>query len=487
MLYIFYEKQNRSDEFIFFLSFVNSLTAESIQNLIEQYKKDKNLLISVANSDSDEVYSFTKLLYFMEGINRAQRLQLKTVFKSIQANWDSTQILAFTKENKDDILVTAGVLKEGEFKLISVGSHLIALHRTSDGTFIYDPNSLKGPILCRMDEYDLEQMITPYFSPEGHIILSVFDISYGDINRELDDIIATFKEVIQADEIMQSVYLHYQAGKISRTDLAYCLQTQLNDIINDAKFGHNEKMHELYLKINMYLETKQERNIISPEFGSVDKTHSKANLLYTACRYGKLDLVKHLITNCGADINNQDNLGKLTPLITAAQCGQVSVVKQLLKMGADPTLKSAKGNTALSIAERYAKKGEAYPIIATLISSHLSMLKIIKESDVAETDSVAIKLAKCFKTYAHPPLLSLHWRSHRKLANSIAKTLSENNQWSAEECNQYIKNVIQDKKVMLNNSGTFTEVMHCANALIDQHLHREDISQPVAEKQQAMK
>lgn len=472
--FIFYEKQNRSSEFIFFLSFISSLTDESINHLVAQYKINKSLAISVANNDSDEIFLFEKLLHFMEGINLTQLSQQKTLFKGIQVNLDSTQILACTEEKVVDVLIESELMKSGEFKLISLGAHLIALHRTPNATYLYDPNSFKGPILCRMDEVDLYQMIKPYFSPDGHIILSVFDISYGDLNRELDDIISDFKEVIHSDKIMQGVYLNYQVGKISRTDLAYCLKIQLDAIVNDPKFSSNDKLHELHHEINMYIATQRENNIISPGFGSIDKAHGKANLLQTACRYGKVELVKHLISDCGADINDQSNPNKMTPLYFATAFGQVSVVKELLKMGADPTLKSIKGQTPLALAEMNAKKGGQYSVIAELISAHLSMIKMMEECKADENDLVAIKLAKFFTAYAHPPLLSFHWRSHRQLADTIAKTLRDNDQWSAGECNTYITKQLQAHNVKPNSSGTLHEVIRSAKLLIDQHLHREE-------------
>lgn len=471
-LFIFYEKQNRSDEFKLFISFINSLTAESINNLLARYKKDKNLGISIAG-DLGAVYSFSKLLYFMEGINRAQRSQFKTHFKSIQANWDKTQFLASTEANLYDTLKSSNVMDEGEFKFVCVGSHLIAIHRTPDAVYVYDPNHLKGPIIVE-DEAHLELTLSPYLSPDGHIILSIYDISYGDLNRELDDIIAEYNDLIESDTIMKCLHEHYQLGKLSRTDFAYNLQAQLVDIINGSNDNKKEKYYELRDKINMYLSTIVENNIISPEFGSIDKKHGKTNLLQAACIDGKLELVNHLITNCGADINFHGNDANTSPLYIATVFGHVYLVKKLLEMGADPILKTTKGDTPLDIAKKKANTNETYAQIAELISSHLSMTNIIKESKVDENDLIAIKLAKCFKTYAHPPLLSMHWRSHRQLADTIGKTLSENQIWNAEQCKLFISDQLQANKVKLNSSGTFAEVIKCAQTMIDQHTHREE-------------
>jgi len=58
--------------------------------------------------------------------------------------------------------------------------------------------------------------------------------------------------------------------------------------------------------------------------------------------------VKFLVSH-GADVNHQNNVGE-TPLMLASKGCGVQGVKQLLALGADPTVKDAAGNTALSLA-----------------------------------------------------------------------------------------------------------------------------------------
>lgn len=58
--------------------------------------------------------------------------------------------------------------------------------------------------------------------------------------------------------------------------------------------------------------------------------------------------VKFLVSH-GADVNHQNNVGE-TPLMLASKGCGVQGVKQLLALGADPMVKDAAGNTALSLA-----------------------------------------------------------------------------------------------------------------------------------------
>ena len=66
----------------------------------------------------------------------------------------------------------------------------------------------------------------------------------------------------------------------------------------------------------------------------------------------------------GADINLQDNFGS-TPLMAACFRGHEAVVRLLLERGADVTLRTKKGRTALSLARRSERAA-----IMTLLEAH---------------------------------------------------------------------------------------------------------------------
>ena len=66
--------------------------------------------------------------------------------------------------------------------------------------------------------------------------------------------------------------------------------------------------------------------------------------LHEACEGGHLECAKALL-GAGADINKQTNDGG-TPLMMAAFCDNIEVVRELLKRGAKKELKSNNGYTA---------------------------------------------------------------------------------------------------------------------------------------------
>jgi ankyrin repeat protein len=55
----------------------------------------------------------------------------------------------------------------------------------------------------------------------------------------------------------------------------------------------------------------------------------------------------------GADVNHKDHLTGETPLMAAAEMGQLGTVKVLLKNGADPSTTDKEGHTAEGLARKY--------------------------------------------------------------------------------------------------------------------------------------
>lgn len=77
----------------------------------------------------------------------------------------------------------------------------------------------------------------------------------------------------------------------------------------------------------------------------------KGCTLHTACTFGHIDIVKHLIQN-GANINRRAEFYYFTPLHCAVMSRQVCVVRYLLDSGADPDVQTRHGYSALDLAYR---------------------------------------------------------------------------------------------------------------------------------------
>ncbi|RDD34928.1 Ankyrin repeat protein [Wolbachia endosymbiont of Cylisticus convexus] len=81
----------------------------------------------------------------------------------------------------------------------------------------------------------------------------------------------------------------------------------------------------------------------------IKKIVSGETALHEAARNGHLDVVKYLVDDKKADVNQKDICGE-TALHEAARNGHKDVVTTLLKKGANPLIKNKKGKTPRDLA-----------------------------------------------------------------------------------------------------------------------------------------
>jgi ankyrin repeat protein len=106
--------------------------------------------------------------------------------------------------------------------------------------------------------------------------------------------------------------------------------------LHDAALKNQRRIAELLLHCGAHLEALN-------QIGGTP--------LHDAALGGSVDVI-NLLLDQGANINAADRESSATPLMLAASLGRASAVAALLKRGADPALKDARGLTALDRAKK---------------------------------------------------------------------------------------------------------------------------------------
>lgn len=110
---------------------------------------------------------------------------------------------------------------------------------------------------------------------------------------------------------------------------------------------------DILLKFTPLMDAVLNKNFSLIEFliskgANVNANNKKISVLYLACSYRYLDIVKYLIDH-KVDINLKMNDG-MTALMFACEQNKLGVVKILVEYGADVNLKNNKNLTAYDIA-----------------------------------------------------------------------------------------------------------------------------------------
>lgn len=353
-LYIFYAKQNRRDEFKFFNSFINKLSPDDIQKLVQRYHREKNFLIG--DSSTNSAYPVSKLFEFIKSVDQAQKTQAKTNFKSIKANWDATHLLAFSKNNLEkqfnDFFEKCGLMQfapdESEkYMLISTAGHMIAMYITKQGVYYYDPNNANGEILCENIAQLIKQFNKFYLSlaPRELFAFSFIELSYGDQHRELDDALAEcFADETLKFKYPKITYLidQYHKGLISRADFAYTLQEELKPLV-DSEIAFKQLLPHIpqFQTIDLIPMSEEQINLKVDSF--------EGTLLMRAAHYGSLKLLRQLL-DAGADVNLQNDICQ-TAVWYAVQSGHLAILEELIQKNSDLDLNESPGKVGpLSLA-----------------------------------------------------------------------------------------------------------------------------------------
>lgn len=353
--FLLFAKEQRKVEFFNYLSFLNTLNPENIQEIVKQYEKrgDK---FSIPFGDG--VISFKRLLNFLKSIDDTQNLQ---TFKIIRANWDKTNLLYGHRKELTRELEELK-MQDGDLKYVSNGFHAFAIEKTAEGYYLFEPNHIRTDLL--VNESILADVILinseQFFDADNKFAFNIVSISFGDEHRELDDLLSRFeKELVEfdlenPDRPLSPLIKEYKRGAISRAELALALYAKLNEKefpVDLLEF--NTLLLTKYLIDNKILDEQNEIDrLIKLDPTYVTGSAYKRNItnLYLAINENQLTLAQKLLQN-GADIQKAKiRKTGVTALYLAAQNGYTEMLALLLAHGANPNEAIKDGRTPLLMA-----------------------------------------------------------------------------------------------------------------------------------------
>ncbi|KAJ3052282.1 hypothetical protein HK097_006602 [Rhizophlyctis rosea] len=124
------------------------------------------------------------------------------------------------------------------------------------------------------------------------------------------------------------------------------------EFIACARYG---ELPELQSLISTYLSTLPPTLATSPQTLTTlytIRTPSQSTALHYASANGHLPIITHILPHIPPSFINATNDDGSTPLHWAALNGQLEVVQELLKAGANATLKNSMGRSAVTLAEQ---------------------------------------------------------------------------------------------------------------------------------------
>ncbi len=425
-VFILYAHQGRIDEFIFYFHYLNHVSHDDLQTLIKEFKQHRRL----NTFNIGDNYSLDKLIEFMRAINDAQITQRTTYFKSIGANWDATNIIACPASQLNYYLKSCGITEWGseknQYKIFFMGDHSMALfnHHDTWVAYYFDSN-FNAIVLCHNEDELAAALYKTLIKIQRDTVRFVIcDLSYGDANRELDDILKKFETTLTHYPETQNTFTLYKNGHISRRDTAFTLQQQLLRIAS-----HSDEFDFLNNELQGYLvkhPLKSAMPLATDVNQFMDKYHQ--TLLHATCSENSLQLSQMLIA-LGSNIH-ATNTSNRTPL----------------KIAKD-------------------RKNEE---LILFLEQQESVNDIVFNSGLKDTDSLPIKISKLFDSYAHPPFLSFHWRDHRELADSIARYFEGNPKWNEVDCREELAKLT--RHIEFFQLGSFAGIIQKANQLIHQSI-----------------
>ncbi|CAO3619691.1 unnamed protein product [Cunninghamella echinulata] len=188
--------------------------------------------------------------------------------------------------------------------------------------------------------------------------------------------------------------------------------------------------------------------------------------LREVCALGNIKAVQHYI-QAGVNLNSQNKMNGWTALHWASHCGQEDIIRLLLSNGADTSLKTNKGQTALDLCN-----SDKYPNVKTMLEAQQ-----IEATNIGPEPELPIT-----PTYLKEPDLEKSWllpdefsenKVDRVIRQQTALDMMQNvNDTNQQQQQQPIKPIASNTSTtnMNNEQGNHT-LMHLKG--YDVHINNE--------------
>jgi ankyrin repeat protein len=417
--YKLYEHEGRREEYVQTLSFINDLKSKyEIHSLIGKYKEAKSQNKTLMIQLKDYRTSFDKIISILEGIYYSQQDQS---FKQIGVLWDKSY--SFICEKGDLVLYLEKLaMKNEESAFMGLGNHIFYVEKTKVGFYLFEPNNISdsaiNPKILNNEKQlsnEIIKNVNPLIRKNNLVAFEMQFISYAKkSNTLLESAILRFESVeegINPDsfanypQIERNIQCFYEK-KISRLDCAMFIQDSIEELEKTGEISI--KLQQFKLVLDTYIDSQNSfiSNQLDFNLKYINETayESSFSLPYFAVRNNQISLLKQLIKN-GANVNLKT---KNKPLLYFAVYDNYADMVELLlsnpdiQVNAEVDLESNEENTRISILG-IAVIMEFYSIVKLLINHpkiQINLSNVFSKAAIFRASD--IRIAKLF--LEHPDI-----------------------------------------------------------------------------------
>lgn len=155
----------------------------------------------------------------------------------------------------------------------------------------------------------------------------------------------------------------------------YATDNKMQNVLHYAIHNENEQMIKYFVSKDPKQRLRREKNIYGYIPIDLEKAQKFMTWLYTiwdAANGNMVNLVQKYIKMKSYEVNQRRPGDLKTPLHVAVIAGRIDMIRMLMQLGADPSLRDADGKTALNIVEEKALDNKQAKSIRSLLLRKMS-------------------------------------------------------------------------------------------------------------------